>query len=306
MRFLPILGLSASFAVAQASFDMILQADNDTSLGAHIDRYDPINRVFLGSFPIIAAALGPGNMAVSRARQELYIRSTTNLVRAYNYSTGEYVRSIPLLSGQLAVSDDSATLHSATGNSINSLNLATGTVTNRVLSGISNITGLALSVGGRFLVCDAGSGTFRSYTSTGTFIASVPAVNGVVNLTERVETGDPSPTFRGVIPAGNSTIVGVTDLGGSLTEVTTATPYSRVNSLVEAHEGMWVLGETTAAPGTLRYGRMDSSGFMGATFAMTQTTSLTGATAIVLAPEPGTMLALGGGLVWFLKRRKRG
>ncbi|MBL8048475.1 MAG: PEP-CTERM sorting domain-containing protein [Chthonomonas sp.] len=88
MRSLVVLSLAACAASALASFDMMLLANG---IDNRIHRYDPANNVALGSFPVNGSIT---DIAVNQSANTVYTLlpsgSSTGIAK-YNYNTGAYL-----------------------------------------------------------------------------------------------------------------------------------------------------------------------------------------------------------------------
>lgn len=300
---------------ARASFDLILQYDEPTLGNGEIDRYDPVSRAYLGSFRIAGGLSAASSMVASSATGELYIRSqsTGNTIDVYNYSTGAYLRQLRVATGKLALSRDGLSIRIIEGNSLYSVNPKTAVQTLVVTLAQSIPIGSAyvMSPSGRMIVADDSTTRFRSYNTNGTLASSLLYSGGVTTVdqlalrTPPVGIGNVNNDFLGKTNLTNS-VSGVEEssLGALSAESRSLSAYSSITGVLEAHAGMYFIGTQTASPTVLKCAPMTAGAVIGPTFDLSQTTLLTGHSTIVLAPEPGTMVALAAG-VGVLARRRR-
>lgn len=300
---------------AHASFDLILQYDEPTLGNGEIDRYDPVSRAYLGSFRIAGGLSAASSMVASSATGELYIRSqaTGNNIDVYNYSTGAYLRQIRVATGKLSLSRDGLSIRVIEGFSLISINPKTAVQTTLATLVQSVPTGSAyvMSPSGRVIVADDSTTRFRCFSSNGSLTSSLLYPGGVTNVdqlalrTPAIGIGNVNNEFLGKTNLGNS-VSGVEEssLGALSAESRSLAAYSSITGVLEAHAGMYFIGTQTASPTVLKCAPMTTGAVIGPTFDLSQTTLLTGPSTIVLAPEPGTMVALAAG-VGVLARRRR-
>ena len=294
---------------AFASFDLLLQADQDASGFAEIDRYDPVSKIYLGSFSIIGSM--PTSIAASTARGELYTRVGSNTVDVYNYSTGDYLRTIRMNGGALGVSADGQNIQSIHLGNLISVNAANGLASGSVaLTGMTTTgNAFSLSPSGAVIVADDAGLAFKSFSAGGALISSSAYTGGVTavkQLASRVGSvgsiGSNTNSFLGTSNIA-TTLYGVTEATtGVLSGTSRGTGLTTNTAALNAHNGMYFVGVNGAV---LRMAPMTSGNVIGAGFNLTQTTNLTGTAAIVLAPEPATMAALGLGVAALLRKRRK-
>lgn len=303
-----LVGLAALAASAAfGSFDMLLQADSDTTLGEHIDRYDPVNRVYLGSFPVFGSVLA---LAGSSARGLAFVRTSTANIDIFNYSTGDYIRNSPLVGTSLALNEAQDKLYSISGGTLTILDLNTFSTSFITLSGQSTSSALCASKTGRFIVADDTSATIRSYSSTGAFLFSTTYIGftNVKQIAERANSNAISNIRYQMATNLTTSLVGLNETvsSGSIgTNSTAITGFTSNTGIVSAHEGAYIIGVKTATPTFIAATKMSTTGNLTSSFNLSQTTSLTGQSAIVLAPEPGAFVALGFGIIPLLLKRKK-
>lgn len=292
-------------SAAWCSYDLLLQFDSDATNGDHIDRYDPITRVYLGSFQV-HNTIDALAMVASTARREVYVRRASTAMDAYNYDTGEHTRTFSFLGDELFLSPDQRFLYTNNGTTIRRYDLDTRSVSTVTLAGASLIGAAAISPTGDFVVADNTLNEWRVYNQLGVLLRS----QAYAEPTEDIRTIAFSPyatpgilQYRGF--SGTNRVQSILDNGTTLSQdAFLLASYSSGISVTSAHLGVWMTGEATSAPGALKAFRMAQNNTQTTGFTLSQTTLLNGPTAMVLAPEPGTMIALGAGAIAMLRRRR--
>lgn len=294
-------------SAAFGSFDMLLQGDSDTTLGEHIDRYDPVSRVYLGSFPVFGPVI---SLSASSSRGLAFVRSNTSAVDIFNYSTGNYIRTSSLVGTSLAINEAQDKLYSISGGTVTVLDLNTFLTSTISLAGQTSSSAICISRTGRIIVADDTTATFRTFTSTGALLFSI-SYGGYANVKQIAERVSSSATasIRYQISINTTTaIAGINETVSTGSIGSTATGVTGIASntgFVSAHEGAYLIGARTATPTFLSATKWSTTGFLSTSYNLTQTTSLTGVSAIVLAPEPGAFIALGFGIIPLLLKRKK-
>lgn len=293
---------------AFASFDMLLQSDNDTVLGDHIDRYDPVSRVYLGSFNVFNGA--PTSIAASSARGLAFVRSGSSNIDVFNYSTGEYVRTFFMAGSNLVLNSAQDRLFSVANGLVNSISLDTWVQSSTFVSGVTFSSALYVSTTGRYLIADDTSQNIRSFSPTGALISTVSysGYSTVKQVALRANSGSSSVNQFRMTTGTTGVLYGFSEQvsSGALSNASTIiSGYNGPTGVVDAHEGLWTVGTRTSAPTVMTVTRMNTAGFLGAPFALSQTSITTGTSAIVLAPEPGTVTALVLGAGALIRRRRK-
>jgi hypothetical protein len=309
--------LSSAFA----SFDMMLMP----SFTNRINRYDPANGVSLGGFNANSARL----ITIDQAQGRAFVYDSANSrIRGYNYNSGESFGVSASISGVTSLDYhagsnrvfalNSGGLFFATPGSgaLNSfVTLGSGTTWQTTVVSGNVITAFGNSGTGNIVYesynCTTGAsvgsgsttGIVLASTAIGkpTFFASPNAPNGFyaftyVNLTGGVTVGRSSVNALGA--AGLVT-------GFSLSGFASGTV---MPSAVPAHGGFFLVGQsaTTATDTLVR--KMDNA----STFTAEYTNTISGTTftagpyqaANVVAPEPGSMIALGLGVAALVRKRR--
>ncbi len=321
MRSLFALALVAVPAFSIASFDMMLIGTNSSS-NYRVSRYDPVNRISLGSFGqgIIASVVD--DVAVDQTTSTAYVLSGQSNVYRFNYNTGEFLGVVGGLSGGNTMNFDPVsrrfTIASATGSG--------GSVYNEDFSlYLGGITPAGAFIGGA-PVYNAATNKWYSmaYTNANPFNLVSQTWNS--DFTGGINSAASSLTYNAGYELGEKSIV----LGNKLYTLTyqrtagtylysstidnsgnagAPTLFGNTNgssggylnhSIVAGHNGLaWTLC------GNVLRGFHPVTGFgTPVTLSGLGTANELRGAAIVLAPEPGTMIALGVGLATLARRRR--
>lgn len=311
MRSIGVLAFLVAASMSSASFDLVMVADNIGSFNgpvpAKIHRYDGDSGVYLGSFNAGFSAIN--DLAVNKDAGELYALSIGRL-NVFDYNTGSLKRSFT--TGGAAAKFFNGKLYRASGSNLSEVNLATGATTS-VVSWVNSINDFAFTGNGSYALFNASVGVLQGYSSAG--VAGTPlTATGFATSDPRLSMEGGSMTNFYV--AGPSTTSATTtsfrhlslSASGNLTLLASATFsttfITTFEDVHEAHAGTWLYGKNSTGVNSLY--RMYSSWPSGGdtVFATPQVTTA-GPIAVVLAPEPGTMIALGAGALALLRRRKK-
>ncbi len=94
MKIITLLALAGASVVAHASYELMLLPDTATH---SILRYDPITGTSLGSFGGLYLAGGVDAVIADPTTGRAYVHDVvSNKISAFNYSTGEFIKSIPV------------------------------------------------------------------------------------------------------------------------------------------------------------------------------------------------------------------
>ena len=314
MRSLCLIAAMCAFSAANASFDLMLLPSSD----GKIYRYDPANQVHLGSFgsggTIDATAVNPINGELVLIRQGAASMGYNPNTGALNWASGggggvQWIGYNTALN-RYDVLASNRFLDTVAGNEyIFGPSLApTNTVQNYIR--YDNGSGLAFGMD-----YNAGIITFRRWTNGATLLnsntQSIGTFNYISNLMQHdLETYvvmsngsshmfsqvlSPTTTSAGVFGANfvNATLSGF-DIGGRV-------------YLVRSHTGFYAVGKDNSSANwrVNELINLNANNWYNAGGVVTSVAYQAALPSIVLAPEPGSMIALGAGLLAILKRRKR-
>ena len=307
---------------AHASFDLMLLPGNDD----RIYRYDPVNRLMLGSY----ATSGTGKIAASIAGRSYTTGGSSNL-QMHNYSTGNHAgylssatsnRGVELCGDSVYVLSLSQLRKTVTAtNSSTVISLGTLIVWHTLASFGSTIVAIGTNTANQISFQNIDLTTFTAgsvITTSNT--ATVGSSLGKAAAVANPFTGTPTLIFSFVNGASvnfarvSLSTTGVVSAASALTGALnnfSATNFMPGFSAGHAG-GFWAYGQDsiTATNGRVtRYDMTTSSLVQGETntFASPGGVYTTGIfhAANVVAPEPGVFLGLGLGVVGLLRRRKR-
>ncbi|MBL8049160.1 MAG: PEP-CTERM sorting domain-containing protein [Chthonomonas sp.] len=298
---LVVLGLT-SFATSFASFDMCLVSDSGTN---SVHRIDPITNTYLGSFGggILS---NPRAVAIDQALNRAYVMDLTSRVSVWDYNTGEFINSWSTgFGGSNLTRNSDGTLNIVGASSIRRFT-ASGVIQREyVRSGTLGIQQGLLGPDGQFYMSTRTGNNFRlerfSY-GTGTFLGDEFWATDRAILSPGPGNVLVSFEYSGTVYAE----LDVWNSGPSSIAAVGTTVINTVAGIANGHGSMsFILGRDAAVPsrgGIMRYDRVNNafSPFLAGTSFIQTPTGL----ANVVAPEPGSMLALGLGLL-AMARRKR-
>jgi hypothetical protein len=297
------LSLAVSFAaIGHASFEMMLIADNTNGV---IHRYDPVNRVYLGSFGQ-GSLLPVTSMALDQTRGRVYVKQT-NFLTAFDYATGEALFSSVGSVGAIAYREGFGDLITATASG-----LTRATVT---LTGIGTSNLYTASVPTFAQVTTNGSDVFVANPAAGNIIKFSGSLTATTTVGSPVSSGLNGDTIAGMMTSQSGAFhfaLSATDrryyatsslansvLLGSTSTLTTTTAITRGHG-----EYGYYLGATATGFGIQKF---FENGINFQNFTQVALPSQIGAinsAVTVVAPEPGSMIALGIGVAALLRKRK--
>lgn len=295
------LGLSA-----MASFDMAMVTDSGTN---SVHRIDPINNVYLGSFGG-GILTDPRGIVVNQNLGTAYVLDSFHRISVWNYNTGAFISSFNC--GVIGAKF-------LTGNSDGTLNVTGNTYAQRFTTSGSGLTtyarngsygtqqGIRLNDGRFYMSTRTGDNANLEYFdySTGAYLGSA---GWTADRLMPIPNIDGANTFNAYVFAESVFLEhdymqdGPNYLAGVFTSLV-----DTVAGVAPGHGGMaFIVGRDKVAPTRGGIVRCDMNSLtVGPTLVGTgQIVTPTGL-ATVVAPEPGTMLALGSGLALLLRRRKR-
>ncbi len=321
MRSILAVSMVVVTGTAQASFDLMLLGDNTTAGSQRVVRYDPINRVVLGSFGTGFLNENVADIDVDPATGRAFVLQSGGGVRVFNYNTGELLAAFTTNSfyGDIAFDSATDTVILANGFGSNTApprayNTSNGTIATTFAFRLTATAPLRRS----------GSTWYGAFaeSATGTTANAVRySTSGSVLSGEVTGLSTAPGNFpRHSIFASDGRMMGIASRSGDNTTtlwsipsnisgftVTTITvsasiaPYFSNSNIVNGHgqlvyllNGSSLISYHTGVNAVLG---SQSLGFASAT-------NIRGM-AIVLAPEPGTLVALGLGAAALLRRRRR-
>jgi hypothetical protein len=304
---LPKLALLAFIAIpfsANASFEMMLIADNGSGLGqGHIKRFDPENGVYLGEFGRGFMGQITG-MCLDQANGKIYVAETTGSYAAINefdYSTGARTRVLY-----------SASPFRIVGMFINNGNLYGFDP----FPGSSLLFGYELSTSASFYVQAVGISNVRdaAVVNGKVRVASAAGISSFALATPSALTVDMGGDYSAVSAGRWQTFSGT--VTGTLAAPTTGNSifYGTQNALTasgtkiaidQSHDAVYTLYSPSAgvyniARSSNWYPFPSYSSSVVANGYLVNPVDM----AIVVAPEPGSMIALGAGVLALVRRRK--
>ncbi|MBL8060033.1 MAG: PEP-CTERM sorting domain-containing protein [Chthonomonas sp.] len=324
MKSIFVLSLVVTSGVAAASFDMMYLPDET---GDFVRRFDPVNRVSLGSFNALGTTKVIGNRTTSHVVTAGF--STNGYI--FNGFTGEFKGLVqsPMVAMYLR-NDGSEVI------SYNNVGLRRHDSTTGALLGTGTLGGTAIDIdafaeigGGRIAALgrSATGVVLQQYTSSLTYInetllfaASTVAASAALSSMAYIDSAGSQNLFFTHRTSSNSVSLDRINLTSGGTVVGSIFPtllsgWSTVSASHQAnvmagHAGsFFVIGNSTTAS-NVRIGQYYNTGGTYNAIQYYNTTALTLPTgewqgANVVAPEPGTIIALGGGALALLRRRSR-
>jgi hypothetical protein len=300
-----ILVLAAPLAlvgIASASFELVLVADNGTNTNAtrKIHRFDANSSVYLGSFGSFGSNILDTHL--NQATNRLYVVESTAMSE-WDYNTGEFIASYVNAGGIAlrAVRPDRQRL--------------------AFFDGLPDfgLVGFPNAINGTFTGLVAGAQYRSGIWTTNTEIVAFDGANRVfrrvaVNAagTAATATAASSPYLTGSFGqmarnAGTNELIMAagTDIkvidSVTLTGFSYATPLGTTTAVASGHEGYMMASTNAGGALVTRYDRFNNFRGQFGNGILTSPISMQ----TVLAPEPGTMIALGGGVLALLRRRRK-
>lgn len=298
------LSLAVSFAaIGHASFEMMLIADNTNGV---IHRYDPVNRVYLGSFGQ-GSLLPVTSMALDQTNGRVFVKQDTFLT-AFNYATGEALFSTSTNAGAIAYRENFGDLITSTSLGLLRLGVSmSGFGITSVYSGAPASTQIT-SDGSSVFIANPANGTFVKYSgsSTATTTVTTSSNAGLTGDTIAGMMTSQSGAFHFALSATDRRYYVTTSLAnsvvsGSASTLTTTTAITRGHG-----EYGYYLGATATGFGIQKFFE-NGDNFQNFTqVALPSQIGSINSAVTVVAPEPGSMIALGIGVAALLRKRKAG
>lgn len=309
---------AATLGGAEASYEMLVVADfgDGSSLG-EVHRFDPVSRSYFGSFGS-GIVVGPRSVAIRPGTRTAYVGDSIGIHR-FNVDTGAYLgRLNDMAIGSSMTFGVDGNLYSTLGNTLSRINPDTGGFTALNAPSPSGFMfALDASVGNvaPALYFHGANGTFMPGTftqSSGAFAYSSPSTTpgtGYTNLhaayVPHRNSGERRMYVAGVGMLADILFVGY-DAFGAPTGVTAASSVNldKAAGVARAHYGIYLSGRVqgSTTQGTILF--VDNFGREAYTFGSNILKNPQGMDTI-LAPEPGTLAALGLGALALSRRRRR-
>jgi hypothetical protein len=296
------LSLAVSFAaIGHASFEMMLIADNTNGV---IHRYDPVNRVYLGSFGQ-GSLLPVTSMALDQTRGRVYVKQNT-LLTAFNYATGEALFSTITSVGAIAYRENFGDLITSSSSLLRqTVSMSGFSISSVYLSSSPALTQITTD-GSDVFVANPAAGNIIKYSGSLTATTSVvsPFNGGMNGDTIAGMMTSQSGAFHFALSATDRRYYATTStvnsvFNGSTSTLTTTTAITRGHG-----EYGYYLGATATGFGIQKF---FENGINFQNFTQVALPSQIGSinsAVTVVAPEPGSMIALGIGIAALLRNRK--
>lgn len=323
-RLISVVSLAMASMAAHASFDLMIVPD---SSGNGYVRYDPINRVALGTVNVMN---GNRVTAISSNPNGLYAYSS-GWMQVNNF-TGERISNPTFATSTLLYNLDGSKVATYTNFSvnINSLSPSSGFLIagpSWSVPGGFTVQGMTSVSGNRWVVYGNSAAGMSAYLindsglTINSLVGFIPLANMMtsgIGMGTRVQYG--STEYFTMAYRPNSVSHGLVSLqvtGSSLVYASGQTlgNYSTANvntslGLVAGHTGLFVVGADATTPTSARITEFDSAPIFVSvssytTSAFSPHTSGSWRMTNLVAPEPGPMIALGVGLAALIGRRRR-
>lgn len=301
--------LSLSLAIpASASFELLLVTDLANNV---VHRVDGDSGTYLGTFGRNILSF-PTGIAINQATQTAFVTSNSGL-SAFNYNTGEHLWTNPDVTRavDLALRANGDLIGGVSGMAV-PLGLywfpspATTTTTPWFTGPMAVYRGAAVDSNDFFYAADASNNrVVRWHPSTSNVFNAVSANGSFSGIGALAARGT---ELLGVSSTGALTLVNTLSMTAGSASSAAAGSWTSAADVAFGHGGTaWAVGRAGTTTRFQAYARSNSSfGYrtIGGGFAMSQIGEASGL-AVVVAPEPGTMTALGLGALALLRRRRK-
>ncbi|MCE9557430.1 MAG: PEP-CTERM sorting domain-containing protein [Armatimonadetes bacterium] len=306
MRFLALLSFVSLAGFASASFDLSLVTDSGTN---SVHRIDPISNVYLGSFGS-GLLSNPRGIAIDQGLNRAYILDAGSRVSTWDYNTGAFISSFNSNVGgaSFLTRNSDGTLNVAGSDRVVRMNVNGAVAATYVRTGTFGVQQGILLRDGQFYMStrtvDSRLLERFNYT-TGVLIGASTWLAD--RLLPMPDTGAAlANTFNAYV--STSTVALEIDRMSNGTIYVTDTPTTLIDTVAGVAAGhggmMFVLGRDKLTPTRGGIVRFDKDTFVvGTTLAGTSNIVTPTGIANVVAPEPGSLAALGLGLVVLLRRK---
>lgn len=92
MKGFALIAALSLMGIARASFDLMLVGDNTTAGAQRVVRYDPVNRIVLGSFGGGFINDNIVDIAVDSVSSTAFVLQENGSLRQFNYNTGDFIK----------------------------------------------------------------------------------------------------------------------------------------------------------------------------------------------------------------------
>jgi hypothetical protein len=268
-----------------------------------IHRYDPVNRVYLGSFGQ-GSLLPVTSMALDQTNGRVFVKQNTFLT-AFNYATGEALFSTSTNAGAIAYRENFGDLitSSSVGLLLQGVSMSAFSIQSVYASAPASTQ--ITSDGSSVFIANPANGTFVKYSGSSTATSTASFTNP--NMTGDTIAGmmtSQSGAYHFALSATDRRYYATTSLAnsvfsGSASTLTTTTAITRGH-----REYGYYLGATATGFGFQKFYE-DGINFQNFTqVALPSQIGSINSAVTVVAPEPGSMIALGLGVAALLRKRK--
>jgi hypothetical protein len=303
MRYsLLIIALGGSISYANASFDLVFVADKGTD---SIHRFDGDNGVYLGNFG--AGMLSNPNAIVADKESNLLIVADDNGIFQFDLWSGN-LRKYTGIPGATSIGKiATGTYYFGQSGSVPYLGSiiagSSGWYTGQTLPNSSNWIFNGVNSNGKLMVTDVNTKQLKYFNTTGVF--GTASLLSTRNLPAGSSPGQgASSSYWGVVADKNSNQYFLTSATDPNIYPRSLNTLSTVSGIEFAHdEVIYAAGRNASNTSGLLTRTLAGTFFTNGTYGngILQDPS---AVSVVIAPEPGTMIALSAGILALVRRRK--
>ncbi len=275
-----------------------------------VHRVDPANGVTLGSFQIGPESLG---LAASQSRGEMYTMDINGNLRTWDYSTGA-LKSIRNVGASLIkdfiISNDQSKLYIVNGgNLVYSYDLNTNGQGVLINEPSTQLVKLTQAPNADIYACDVASGKLGRYNAASSYILASTETYFGSTVDQMTFVPSITPGYGTVYYGSDGTAFGYNvTYGGNFVfgnGFSFGVQYSNTaDAVVQSHNGAYLIGSDTSSSSNVRVAEIDRASYVVRSNMFSGINGVKNV-AIVLAPEPGTFVALGLGIAALLKRRRK-
>ncbi|MBL8048477.1 MAG: PEP-CTERM sorting domain-containing protein [Chthonomonas sp.] len=305
-----------------ASYDLLYIGEGS---GTRVHRFDPVSRVHLGSFSV-----SHSRFVAAHINSPYVMSGTTTAIGVYNGASGEHVNTTNAYGDFGTMTPTGTLLAFSSATTFREVTLPNGTV--QIVSALSTISearGIVAVGTNKWVVGRGASGDLilNCYSNSGATLLSSAVVLANASLPANVATAGMgvSVSSSGVTQlwftlrtsAGDVQLrrYSLSGTSATLSDSTTLTGFSTLNAgttqaVLGGHgNSAFVVGADAANPNLTRIMHLSANSTSTLTIANYTTSAFTvnsstdWTAANVVAPEPGSILALGAGLFLVLRRR---